>query len=99
MGERSRALLATCTLLAGHLRPSGPLAGPGVLQGRPRELEEAPSMPTGGQKAPKRFPKELPKSIILRFGWETNENVKIALPSKRQLNFQTSGALEIDLFW
>ena len=34
------------------------------------------------------------ESMILGFGQETSENVKIALPCKRQLNFQGSGTLE-----
>ena len=66
--------------------------------GSPREPQEAPRKPNWSQKAPKRLPKELPKSMILGFGQEMSEIVKIALPCKRQLNFQGSGALEIELF-
>ena len=38
------------------------------------------------------------ESMILGFGQETSENVKIALPCRRQLNFQGLGTLEIELF-
>ena len=34
--------------------------------------------------------------MILGFRQEASENVKIALPSRRQLNFQGSGTLEIE---
>ena len=62
------------------------------------EAQESPRRPNRSQKAPKRLPNELPKSMILGFGQETNENVKIAFPSRRQLSFQGSGTLEIELF-
>ena len=75
-----------------------PKSAPGGAQGRPGEPQGEPRGPNGSQKAPKRLPKELPKSMILGFGQETSEIVKIALPCKRQLNFQGLGALEIELF-
>ena len=75
-----------------------PKSAPGGAQGRPGEPQGEPRGPNGSQKAPKRLPKELPKSIILGFGQETSEIVKIALPCRRELNFQGSGAFEIELF-
>ena len=62
----------------------------GLSNGTQRALRR----PNGSQKASKRLPKELPKSMILGFWQETSENVKIALPSRRQCNFQGSGTLE-----
>ena len=66
--------------------------------GSPRDALGSPKVSPGGQMGAKRLPKELPKSMILGFGQETSEIVKIALPCKRQLNFQGLGALEIELF-
>ncbi len=71
-----------------------PKRGPWGAQGRPREAQESPMRPNRSQKGPKRLPKEVQKSTILGFGQETSENVKIALPCRRQLNFQGSGTLE-----
>ena len=68
---------------------------PGTPQGGPRGAKEAKWEPKGSQKAPKK----LPKSTILGFGRETRENVKIELPSRRELNFRGSGTFEIELFW
>ena len=59
--------------------------GPGTPQGAPRSAQEAKWEPKGHQKAPKMIPK-------------IDENVKIELPSRRQLNFQGSGTLKIELF-
>ena len=39
------------------------------------------------------------ESMILGFGQETSENVKIELPYGRELNFRGSGTLVIELFW
>ena len=59
---------------------------------------KAPRTSKGSQKPPKWLPKEMHKSMILGFGRETAENVKIELASRRQLNFQGSGTLEIEFF-
>ena len=67
--------------------------------GSPRDPQEAPRQPKRHQNAFKRFPKEFPKSMILRFGQETSENVKIAFLCMREFNFQGSGTFEIELFW
>ena len=75
-----------------------PKSAPGGAQGRPGEPQGEPRGPNGSQKAPKRLPKELPKSMILGFGQETSEIVKIALPCRRELNFQGLGTLEIEFF-
>ena len=38
------------------------------------------------------------ESMILGFGSETGENVKIELPSRRECNFRGSGAFDIEFF-
>ena len=82
-----------------HRKNGLPKRGPWGSQGRPREAQESPMRPNRSQKGPKRLPKEIPKSIILVFGQETSENVKIELPCRQELNFRGSNTFEIELFW
>ena len=82
-----------------HLKNGLPKRGPWGSQGRPREAQESPMRPNRNPKGAKRLPKEVQKSTILGFGQETNENVKIELPCRRELNFRGSSALDIELFW
>ena len=76
-----------------------PKRGPWGSQGRPREAQETPMRPNRSPKGAKRLPKEVQKSTTLGFGQETNENVKIELPCRRELNFRGSSTLNIELFW
>ena len=39
------------------------------------------------------------ESMILGFGRETSEKVKIELPSRRELSFRGSSTLDIEFFW
>ena len=85
--------------------PKGPWVGVGggamrkhVPAERTNELKHVPAKLGESKLGSTATTRRVKQSIILGFGQETSEIVKIALPCKRQLNFQGSGALEIELF-